>query len=314
MNAIKILGRTIEHPIMNAAGTCKTVEDVSKIAKSASAAIMVGSVTTKPRTVNNIGNVFHSNPEYALNSLGMPNPGLEWYKSQLPSMATIATGAGKPLFVSVAGFSPAEYAQLGYEVLLAGAHGVELNLGCPNIWDSSQQKKIPSFDPCLLAEILETASGYISKFGIKLSPYSDPALLSEVASVIGSYIAVDYVATSNTFPNTLAFDKKGNHMVHAPFAGMSGPAMKPIALGQVRQFCDALPSTVEVVGVGGVANGADVLDYLRAGAATVQMATAYLKTTRTAVFSEILSEYIGIISQRPTVVSMGGQHSLTGQS
>jgi dihydroorotate dehydrogenase (fumarate) len=72
----KLAGITLEHPLMNAAGMCKTTPQVIRLARSAVAAVMVGSITMEPRAGNQ-GNVFWQDPagRYSLNSLGLPNPG-----------------------------------------------------------------------------------------------------------------------------------------------------------------------------------------------------------------------------------------------
>jgi len=292
----QITGIQLEHPLMNAAGTCKLLEDVRELSRSASAAVVVGSVTMEPRTGNS-GDVYWAGPMFSLNSLGLPNRGASYYKETIPEMVRVAHGEGKPLFVSVAGFSPAEYVHLTELAFDGGADLVELNLGCPNVWQGSTQKRIACFDPALVAEILrlvEERLGAGANVSVKISPFSDPFALAEVAQVIGSSKVAKAVTTVNTFPN--AFGYNGTKSIITPgggLAGFAGPAMKPIGLGQVRQLRSLLPEHIQIIGVGGITHGLDVREYRDSGAAATQVATAYLER-REQVFSSLLDELLEV--------------------
>ena len=290
----QVAGIRLEHPIMNAAGTCKSLEDVEKLARSASAAIMVGSITAEPRP-GNTGDVLWIGIIFSLNSLGLPNRGAPYYKKALPEMAAIAHGSGKPLFVSVAGFSPQEYADLTELALNGGADLVELNLGCPNVWEGGTQKRIACFDPALSAEILhrvEERVGAEAAISVKISPFSDPFALAEEARVISASQVAKAVTTINTFPN--AFSYNGTRPQITPgggLAGFAGLALKPIGLGQVRQLREILPEHIQIIGVGGIIGGRDVLEYRDSGADGVQVATAYLGRHER-IFSELLDDIL----------------------
>ncbi len=289
-----VAGLTLEHPIMNAAGTCKTLMDVAKLASSAASAIVLGSIT-KERRDGNSGDVYWCGDTHSVNSLGMPNPGLAATEQHLPVMAKMVHDAGKKLIVSVAGFSPDEYALLAAAVLAAGADAAELNWGCPNVWQEGQQKRIVSFDAKLATEIIYRV-GDATKAGdaiwVKLSPFSDPSFFKMMASILGR-AWVYGVTTANTFPNVYAVDEKGKPRISPAegLAGFAGRAYKPLALGQVRQIKPLLDPRQDVIGVGGIWNGADVRDFLAAGATAVQLATAYLERGE-GVFSKILAEYV----------------------
>ncbi|MFA6006728.1 MAG: dihydroorotate dehydrogenase [Candidatus Paceibacterota bacterium] len=287
-----LAGIPLEHPLMNAAGTCRLLEEVSQLARSATAAIMVGSITMEPRQGNG-GNVYWVESDYSLNSLGLPNRGIEYYGLKLPAMVAEAHAHGKPLFVSIAGFSAEEYAIMSKIAFAGGADMVELNLGCPNVWQGGMQKRIACFDPVLVANILrqvETWVGAEAKIACKVSPYSDPFQLAQVAEVIGKSKLVKAVTTVNTFPNAFGLNGEAPRITPAGgLAGMAGPALKPIGLGQVRQLRALLPSTQQLIGVGGIIHSTGVREYILAGASAVQIATAYLERGET-IFSSILSE------------------------
>ena len=270
-----LAGVVLEHPVMNAAGTCRTADEVRRMARSAVSAVVVGSVTVLARP-GNAGDVFWTGPGHALNSLGLPNRGAAFYEDVVPAMAGVVHAAGKPLVLSAAGFGPDEYAALTGLAVRAGADLVELNLGCPNVVDGGVRHRIAAFDPDAVAEACRAAAGQSGgvPFGVKLSPYSDPFLLADVAAAAAS-AGAGYVVASNTFPNALAVRPDGRPVLTAGLAGLSGPAMKPVGQGQVAQFRAALPAGVGVIGVGGITTGQDVLDYLAAGACAVQAATVF---------------------------------------
>src|SRR3989344_4134259 len=284
----EVAGIRLEHPLMNAAGTCKMLEDVKELSRSATAAVMVGSITVEPRT-GNAGDVYWAGPMFSLNSLGLPNRGAPYYREVLPEMVAVAHGEGKPLFVSVAGFSPEEYTDLAELAFRGGADLVGLNLGCSNVWQGSGQKRIACFDPALVAEVLrlvEERVGADAKVSVKISPFSDPFALAEVAQVIGASKVAKAVTTVNTFPN--AFSYNGTKPRIAPgggLAGLAGPAMKQIGLGQVRQLRSLLPEHIQIIGVGGITRGLDIREYLDSGAVATQVATAYLDQHEKVFFS-----------------------------
>lgn len=296
----EIAGIQLKHPLMNAAGTCKSLEEVQALARSATAAIVVGSITMEPRT-GNTGDVYWAGPLYSLNSLGLPNRGMPYYQDALPKMDDVAHDAGKPLVVSVAGFSPEEYADLADFAFRGGADLVELNLGCPNVWQGGAQKRIACFDWALVAEIfgrVEEEVGADAKVSVKISPFSDPFALAEVAQVISASKLVKAVTTVNAFPNAFAYKGYGKGYESRPaimpgggLAGLAGPALKPIGLGQVRQLRQLLPPHIQIIGVGGITHGQDIREYLESGAVATQVATTYLERHEQ-VFSSLIAELL----------------------
>jgi dihydroorotate dehydrogenase (fumarate) len=280
-----ISGLKLEHPIMNGAGPVKTVEDVRRVAKSRASAIFLGSITLDPRDGNK-GRTYAVSlgASSTINSKGLPNPGLKYYLQNLPEMVQIANDHGKPLVVSLAGFSPEEYAVLTDGVLMCGVNNIELNLGCPNAWgEDGAQKPIASFNTDLAGNILHRVGGAAGKdqwIDVKVSPFSDPLGLVAIAAVISESGIARAVTTSNTFPNAFAFDFEDETRTAIDPAGglggMAGEALKPIALGQVKQLRAALPPEIGVIGVGGISTSRDVREFLRSGADAVQVVSAYI--------------------------------------
>lgn len=285
----------LDHPIMNAAGFCKNEEDVELLGRSSASAIVLGSVTLESRTGNS-GEVLWHGERYSLNSLGMPNRGMDFYAKSLRRWTTTAQRLGKCFILSVAGFTPEEYGILAERGLNNYVDGIELNLGCPNVWDDGKQKRIASFSPegvrSILTEV-ETKVGKKARVFVKLSPFSDPEGMREVVKVIAAFEVEKAVTTCNTFPNGQSFDNNGKPRIAVGkgYAGVSGAALKPIGLGQVAQLRDLLPERIQIIGVGGICCADDVRDYLRAGADAVQIGTAYDKYGPK-IFSEILQDLV----------------------
>lgn len=274
-----LTGLRLSSPLMIAAGCCKTEGDVRQVLRTGVAAVVIGSITTEPRAGNE-GITFWSDPAgvYALNSLGLPNPGMRYWQTELPALLDRAHRNDQHLIVSVAGFGPQEFGVLTAAMLEAGADAVELNLGCPNLWQDGDQKPIFSFDTGLIVSVLTEVTrrvGADARIGVKLSPYSDPTMLLRVGATLALFPVVKYIATSNTFPNGLAFVAEKRAIAPAEGkGGVGGAAMKPIALGQVAQFHALLPD-MPIVGTGGINSAHDVDDYLTAGATATALTTTY---------------------------------------
>jgi dihydroorotate dehydrogenase (fumarate) len=275
---IEVAGLTLQNHLMNAAYIgSKSTKDLKELINSDCGAIVVGSITVKPRIRNpGPGYWLHKEGFYSLNSYGMPNGGLEYFKNELPTIIKLAHAKKKPVIANIAGFSKDEFVKLIALAQNTGADLVELNLGCPNIWHAGQQERIVSYHPVLIRELLEhiKESAPTIKISVKISPLP-PDILREVAEVIIESKIVDAVVATNSYPN--AFVSTGTKIgSEEQLAGMSGRALKPISLGVVKQLSNLLPANIDVIGCGGISSVNDVNDYLRSGAKAVQIATALI--------------------------------------
>lgn len=286
--------------VCNAAGHCKDLQEVERLAASAASAIIVGSITLLPRD-GNPGNTFNGDPVFGLNSLGLPNPGIKKIREIGPQMARIAHEMGKPIIMSAAGLAPDEFDSLCFGAFQANFDGVELNVGCPNVADGGKRKPIFSYRRELLRESLKMVFSYGggSVFGgagfvsVKVSPM-DPDRLDEIAEVIEQF-DVDAVVTQNATPNCLDYRSDGKPLIDTPdktgYAGGSGQQVFRYALGQVKQWRERLPKRIAVWGVGGVETGEHVRKMLWAGASVVQVGTAYF-IGGPKVFGDIANQFV----------------------
>lgn len=198
-----------------------------------------------------------------LNSIGLPNKGVERFlREELPRLARLPV----PLCVSVMGFSRQELAEL---VARVGERGevaaLELNVSCPNV----ETGLVVGQDPAETARAVERVRPLTEKpLIVKLTPTAaDQAAVARAAEAAGA----DAVSLVNTFPGT-AFDARGSALLGPGRGGLSGPAIKPIALAQVREVATAV--SLPVIGMGGICETTDAREYLAAGASFVAVGTA----------------------------------------
>lgn len=293
-------------PLGNAAGWLKRPEDVKPLLRVPTEylhAITLGSYTLKQRD-SNPGTVFWDDKESAptsLNALGLPNPGLDEAVTFLYPLTRDIQNAGKLVRVSAAGFSPEEYEELVAQLLgIRPIRAFELNLGCPNVRVGGVQERIMSFDPDAIEKTLELVDKRTDHLGapdidLKLSPYSDPHLRKEVGRVLKSNTRkFQRVVTCNTFGNASGLGVDGKPLIDANsgYAGLAGKPLKHIAIGEVRQFVEMLEGEHDVIGVGGISSGRDLLDIEHAGASAAQVGTAFFARNDPRVFQQIVVERV----------------------
>ena len=283
-----------ELKFMNAAGMCKTLDDVERFRAAPVTEVNLGSVTALPRAGNS-GTTFWIDDATgaSLNALGLPNPGLDWYRAQMPGIAERVHASGKRLRVSVAGFSVDDYRTLVAGLAEFDIDTIEINLSCPNVWDGADQKPVFALDPELTETICRAASGIAPEriaLAVKLAP-SDPLLLKRLAGIFAGSGRIAEVVAVNTLPNAFAYDGGRQAMGGNGLAGLGGRPLKPVALGHAIQLRGLLPGRISIVGVGGVFAGQDVADYIAAGAAGVQVGTACY-AYGVGVFQDIASGFL----------------------
>jgi dihydroorotate dehydrogenase (NAD+) catalytic subunit len=182
-----------------------------------------------------------------LNAIGLANPGRERFIAEtLPRLAEL----GEPLWVSVGGFCLEDYADTCERLNVAEVAAIELNLSCPNVDEVPEN----------VAEVVAAARAATTKpLYAKLSPAADVAETARAAEAGGA----DGLSLVNTVKG-LTLDRA--------IGGLSGPALKPIALAAVYACFRA--TDLPIVGMGGVGTGRDALELLAAGAADVAIGTA----------------------------------------
>ena len=231
-------------------------------------AVVVKSLSARPWAGNPEPRLHPLEPDSMLNSVGLPNPGVErWVHDTLPDLLA----SDVRVVASIWGHTPEEL--LDAARLMAHASGViawEVNLSCPNL---STSRDLPSHNPVvareLCSEIRRLAADSVGIWA-KLAPHA-----SDIAAVAGACMnaGVDAVTMTNTYPGMKIDIDTRRPVLGAGGGGISGRALKPIALNLVRIVRHEHPD-LPIVAAGGVLTVDDAFDYFDAGANAVQVGTA----------------------------------------
>ena len=253
-------------PVLAASGTAGGGTELTALVDlTGIGALVAKTVTLEPRTglpgprgVEAAGGM--------LNAIGLANPGVEvWRDRDLPGLAA----AGLPLIASIAGRTVGEYGEVAAQ--LHGAVGllaVEANISCPNVEDRG---RVFATRPAAAAAAVAAAVA-ASDLPVFAKLTLDVTDIVEVAAAVA-----EAGATGVTVANTilgLAIDvETGRPKLGGGAGGLSGPAIKPVALGAVAQVARALPD-LPIIGLGGVRTVEDVVEFVLAGASAVAVGTA----------------------------------------
>jgi dihydroorotate dehydrogenase (NAD+) catalytic subunit len=264
---IDFCGLELAHPIVNGSGTFDAIAarrafGDALLADFPFAAFVSKTVTVEPREGNPPPRLWET-PAGLINSIGLPNKGLEGYLAHdLPELARLPV----PLIVNVMGFTREEVARL----VRAFAErdevaALELNVSCPNV----ETGLIMGADPRETAALLERVRPLTSKpLIVKLTPNAtDPAAVAAAAQDAGA----DAVSLINTLRGMALHPRTRQPWLGGRTGGVSGPAVRAIAVAQVASVSDRV--TIPVVGMGGVQSGSDAGDLLDAGATLVAVGT-----------------------------------------
>jgi dihydroorotate dehydrogenase (NAD+) catalytic subunit len=267
LTPLHFCGIELEHPIINASGTFDAIAahrafGDELLERFPFAAFVSKTVTLDPRQGNPPPRLWEV-PAGLINSIGLPNKGLAGYLAEdLPRLAQLPV----PLVVNVMGFTRDQVAELvGAFSEREEVAALELNVSCPNV----ETGLVMGADPDEVAALLERVRPLTDKpLIVKLTPNA-----SDVAAVAGA--AQQAGATALSLINTLrgmALDpRSGSPWLGGTTGGVSGPAVRAVALAQVHAVSRA--ATIPLIGMGGVQSGRDALDLLRAGASLVAVGT-----------------------------------------
>jgi dihydroorotate dehydrogenase (NAD+) catalytic subunit len=263
--SISFAGLALANPTILASGILGySAESLSRVAKGGAGAVVTKSVGIEPR-------VGYSNPTVVqaeaglINAMGLPNPGIDVYAEEIKFSKTVLH---VPVIVSVFGYSAEEYASVAKKAVNAGADAVELNVSCPHVRQTGAEI---GQSPKFLSEVVQQVKAAINKpLIVKLSPnVSDIAVLARAAVEAGA----DALTAVNTL-KAMAIDSETMLPVLSNVkGGLSGPAVKPVALRCVYDIHEAL-NDVPIIGCGGVSDWRDAVEFFLAGASAVQIGTA----------------------------------------
>jgi dihydroorotate dehydrogenase (NAD+) catalytic subunit len=268
MSQVDFCGISLRHPVVNGSGTFDLMAAVEAFGEAIRerfpfAAFVSKTITLQPRAGNPPPRLYET-PAGMINSIGLPGPGVDGYlEHDLPELARL----GVPLFTNVMGSSADEVGELFDRVdSEAQIAAIELNVSCPNVKTGLD---IGS-DPGELAGLLGAVRTRLSKpLIVKLTPnVTDVAEIARAAESAGA----DAVSLVNTLRAWAPHpERPAEPWLGAVRGGLSGPAIRPVALSQVEAVASA--TGLPVIGMGGISRGAHARQFLDAGATLVAVGT-----------------------------------------
>jgi dihydroorotate dehydrogenase (NAD+) catalytic subunit len=264
---VDLCGVELRGPVLNGSGTfdaiaARRVFGDALLDEFPFDAFVSKTITLAPRQGNPPPRLWET-PAGMINSIGLPNKGLAGFLAEdLPQLAELPV----PLCVSVMGFSRDELAGLVKQVAARDEVAlVELNFSCPNV----ETGLIMGADPTETARSVDRLRPLTDKpLIVKLTPNAtDPAEVAAAAESAGA----DGVSLINTLRGMALDPRTGEPWLGAGSGGVSGPAVRAIALAQVRSVCERV--RIPAIGMGGIASGRDARDFLLAGARCVAVGT-----------------------------------------
>ncbi|MEM2104270.1 MAG: dihydroorotate dehydrogenase [Candidatus Bathyarchaeia archaeon] len=261
---VNLAGLSLDNPTMLASGILGySAESLKGIVEGGAGAVVTKSVGLKPRKG-------YANPTIVqvkcglINAIGLPNPGIDEFVKEIADAKAVLK---VPLIVSVYGFSAEEYVIVAEKAVKAGADAVELNVSCPHVRETGveigQKTEI-------LTEVVRKVKSVVGKpVLVKVSPHvTDVAEIAEAAVKAG----VDAVTATNTV-KAMAIDvETAKPILSNRKGGMSGPALKPVAVRCVYEIYEKVKTPI--VGCGGITSWRDAVEFMLAGATAVQIGTA----------------------------------------
>ncbi|MGC5585868.1 dihydroorotate dehydrogenase [Ornithinimicrobium sp. W1665] len=284
-------GLQLSNPIMPASG-CFGPQMASVVDTSGLGAVVTKTVFPDVRS----GNPAHrlgETPGGMINAVGIPSPGLPGLRTTvLPDYCAL----GPPVIVSIGGLTVEEYVRMAAglaelvasEYRFAAVAAVEVNLSCPNLEHGGLE----------MGSVPERVAEVVNRVGeqtdlpvfAKLTPnVTDIAALARAAEAAGAH----GLTVANTFVGLVIDVHRRRPVLGNVTGGVSGPAMKPLALRAVHQASRAVE--IPVIGCGGIATASDVLEFYLAGASAVQVGTANF--TRPDTMNRILDELPKLLSE-----------------
>ena len=283
----KIGSKRFSNPIFTASGCASSGQELSQFFPlSELGAIVTKSIMTKPRTGRATPRMAET-PSGMLNSIGLQGPGIDTFlEKDIPWLVEQKA----KIIVSIAGETVDEYGVLSRRLrAVSGISAVEVNISCPNVENRGQVFACHPDTAVAVIEAVRRNIGGELPIIAKLSP--DVTDIVEIAaSVIDA--GVDGLALINTLLGMVIDTNTMKPKLAGKTGGLSGPAIRPVAVRAIYQVHQAFPNT-PIVGMGGVASGRDAFELILAGASAVSIGTATFGNPNAAMqIKEQLSELL----------------------
>ena len=268
----------LANPVLVASGTFGYASELAGLVDLARlGGIVTKTVTVKPRPGNPPQRIVET-PSGMLNAIGLQNVGIDRFVTEkLPYLAELEP----VVLVSIMGYTTGEFVTLAERLDgQPGVDGLELNLSCPNVaYGAGGGARMFAHEPELTAEAVGAVRAVTSLPVIaKLGPdVADIAAIGRAAEDAGA----DALAVMNTIPGMVIDLERRRPVLANVTGGLSGPAIRPLAVRLTYQLAGAV--VIPVVGIGGIMDYRDALQFLLAGASAVQVGTATFTNPRAAI-------------------------------
>ena len=259
--AVEIAGIKMNTPVMGASGTFGFGTEYQDLLDLHEVGAAFSKGTTPQPRAGNPGVRIAETPSAMLNSIGLENPGLEVFKRDiLPQAAQLPTA----FIVNISAGTVEEYGEMAAALDVDGVDGLEVNISCPNVKEGGI---VFGTDPKAAAAVTASVKKHTHKpVIVKLSPnVTSIATMAQAVEAAGA----DGISLINTIMGMAIDIRRRRPLLGNITGGMSGPAVKPIALRMVWQAAQAV--RIPVIGLGGITSAEDAIEFLLAGASGVQV-------------------------------------------
>ena len=289
---VEIGSMKMANPVMTASGTFGYGEEFADLLDISSlGAYIVQGTTLNPRQGNDYPRMAET-PSGMLNAVGLQNKGVDYFASEIyPRIRR----QGSNLVVNISGNTPEEYAEAARRLAaLDDVAALEVNISCPNVKQGGLAFGTTTEGAGSVTRAVRAA--WPRTLIVKLSPnVTDITEIARAAEAEGA----DSVSLINTFMGMAVDVERRRPCLSTVTGGLSGPAVRPVAVRMVWQTAKAVK--IPVIGLGGIASGRDAMEFILAGATAVQVGTANFLNP--AVCSEVIA-YIADYCQRHGVASV----------
>ena len=263
--SVEIKGLRLKNPVMTASGTFGYGPEFADfVPLEGIGGIIVKGTTLKPREGNDYPRMVET-ASGMLNCVGLQNKGVDYFCEHIyPEIKDIDTN----FIVNVSGSSPEDYAECAARIAeLERIPAIELNISCPNVKDGGMAFGVTCAGASSVVRAVRAR--YPKTLIVKLSP--NVTDIAEIARDVEAEGA-DSVSLINTLMGMAIDIEKRRPMLSIGTGGLSGPAVKPVALRMVWQVAKAVK--VPVIGLGGICNARDAIEFIMAGATAIEIGTA----------------------------------------
>ena len=262
---VKIKDLCLKNPVMTASGTFGYgLEFADFVPLEEIGGIIVKGTTLNPRQGNDYPRMAET-PQGMLNCVGLQNKGVDYFAKHIyPQIKDIDTN----MIVNVSGSSPEDYAECAARVdALDRIPAIELNISCPNVKDGGMAFGVTCAGAASVVKAVRQR--YSKTLIVKMSP--NVTNITEIAKAVEAEGA-DSVSLINTLMGMSIDIEKRRSRLSIGTGGLSGPAVKPVAVRMVWQVAKAVK--IPVVGLGGIMTAEDAIEFLMAGATAIEIGTA----------------------------------------